>query len=58
MIMYTATLKKYDRVIATKQCNSYREALIFERDAPYLYGLIDGLKHNMDGVVISIIKNN
>ncbi len=56
--MYTATLKKYDKIIAMKTFNSYKEASKFERDAPYLYGLIDGFKHNMDGVVVSIIKNN
>ena len=54
--MYTATLKYKGEVVATKEYNSYKDATKFERDAPYEYGIVSGLKGDWKNISISIIK--
>ena len=54
--MYMATLKYKGKVVATKEYNSYKDATKFERDAPYEYGLVSGLKGDWNNIIISIIK--
>lgn len=54
--MYTATLKYKREVVATKEYNSYKDATKFERDAPYEYGIVSGLKGDWKNISISIIK--
>lgn len=55
--MYIATLKYKGEVVATKEYNSYEDATKFERDAPYLHGLVSGLKGDWKNISISIIKS-